>query len=160
MFLRRSERLSNKLERKYASEYSVITRQIDSLTAALINPSHSTLTLSSIDFTRIRIQNMTALMKIFNNKLAFIMHFVCKRYNDNAVAKLMKNIYKNTFRWFEELQKLISKGEAIKENPDVRRLEKYLHKFRKTYTIYRHQKWGHIFETLDDNIVNIIDGYF
>jgi len=173
--LRRSERLKEKLYPRYHNEFKICLRQIIVLSSSFpnIDITLSTtnfykikisfpnidITLSTTNFYKIKINKMIDIMKLYTKSIALLLHF--SSYQSGL--KLMKQIYKKTFEWKNDIKQLTAIGDLELGNKDIRKLEKYLNSFRKYYKQYRYNNWESIINNnkhrMDEYIINKIDEY-
>lgn len=156
--LRRSDRLKEKLYSRYYIEYKTYVRQLSILTKSLTNPKWIDVTLSIINFYKIRINRMIDLMKLYKKSLSLILYF--SSYQSGL--KLIKQIYKKTLDTINDIQKLTDMGDIESDNKNIRSLIKYFRWFRKYYKNYRYNNWESIInvnQLMDELIINKIDEY-
>ena len=156
--LRRSERLKEKFYPRYYMEYKTHLRRLAILMQSLTNSNCTDVTLSIINFYRIRIVKMIELMKLYKKSLPLILY--CSSYQSGL--RFIKKIYEKTFTMLSEIQNLTVTGDIEPDNKNIRKLQKYFVWFRKYYETYRYNNWEGIINSkklMDEHIINKIDEY-
>ncbi len=156
--LRRSDRLKEKLYPRYCVEYKIYMRQLSILIKSLSNSNWIDITLSSLNFYKIRIKRMLDLMKLYKKSLPLILY--CSPYQSGL--RFIKMIYKKTFDMINDIQKLTDMGDIETDDKNIRSLIKYFDWFRKYYKTYRYNNWESIInakQLMDEHIINKIDEY-